>query len=298
MLELTPMNLSEFNRSKWRKHRSGTTRGWEANVSADVLAWNGFMPAGVQAAIKVVIAAVGSAHMNQALAEGLNGLARTDRIYAFAHALHRRPTEADLYAAWARSGNTDEMSREYATRYYKTDPMNEVMRRASSCQTFASLRVTPEQISDCAYRRLCFEEPEVCERVTLLSRAGTGWRGLSLSRTYEAGYFRREELKRFAAFAEIVLPLLERHRKLMEACEPHISTTLAVEDLEGRFEARCPVLTTRERQVCARTIVGMTAEAIAIDLSIGRSSVQTYRQRAYRRLNICSAYQLAPLILN
>jgi DNA-binding CsgD family transcriptional regulator len=134
--------------------------------------------------------------------------------------------------------------------------------------------------------------------VTLLTRSGTGWRGLSLSRTYDSGYFRRDELKHFAAFAEIVLPLLERHRELIETCEPHSPAALAVEELEGRFEARCPVLTTRERQVCARTIVGMTAEAIAIDLSIARSSVQTYRQRAYRRLNICSAYQLAPLILN
>ena len=280
------------------KTSTRAARCWEANVSADVLAWDGFVRSAVQAAIEVVVPAIGSAHMDRALAEGLNRLAWIDRVYAFAPALYRRPKRGDLYAAWARSGNTDQMSREYAAHYHKTDPMNEVMRRASSCRTFASLRVTPDEIPDRAYRRLCFDEPEVCERVTLLTRAGTGWRGLSLSRTYDSGHFRRDELRRLAAFAEIVLPLLARHSELMEAYQPHVTAPFAVEELEARFERRCPALTVRERQVCARTIVGMTAEAIAIDLCIGQSSVQTYRQRAYKRLNICSAYQLAPLILS
>lgn len=267
-------------------------------MGADVLAWNSMMPRAVQVAVEVVIPAVGSSHMDRALADGLNRLARTDRVYAFAPAPDRQPKRADLYAAWARCGNTDEMSREYAAHYYKIDPMNEVMRRASSCRMFASLRVTPDEIPDCAYRRLCFDEPEVCERVTLLTRYGGDWRGLSLSRSYDSGYFRRDELERLATFAEIVLPLLARHRELMDACEPQTSAPFALDELEARFEQRCPGLTARERQVCARTIVGMTAEAISIDLCIGRSSVQTYRQRAYKRLNICSAYQLAPLILS
>ena len=64
-----------------------------------------------------------------------------------------------------------------------------------------------------------------------------------------------------------------------------------------RFGQLCPLLTQRELEVCARTVMGMTAEAIALDLSIGRASVLTYRQRAYGRLNVCSAYQLSTLIL-
>jgi DNA-binding CsgD family transcriptional regulator len=267
-------------------------------MSTEVRAWTGFLPRAVQAAVEIVIPAVGSEHMNEALAEGLNRLARIDRTYAFLHAPDRRPKPADLYAAWARTGNIDEMSREYAAHYYKSDPINEVTRRAAACNIFTSLRVTPEEIHDGAYRRLCFDEPEVCERVTLLTRGGVAWRGLSVSRTHGTGYFRRDELERIAPFAEIVLPLLARHRELMEVRQPPIADPFALEELEARFEQRCPALTLRERQVCARTIVGMTAEAISIDLCIGRASVQTYRQRAYKRLNICSAYQLAPLVLS
>ena len=40
----------------------------------------------------------------------------------------------------------------------------------------------------------------------------------------------------------------------------------------------------------------MTAEAIAIDLGIGQSSVLTYRRRAYHRLGISNIQQLLPAL--
>ena len=54
-----------------------------------------------------------------------------------------------------------------------------------------------------------------------------------------------------------------------------------------------PMLSPRERQVCARTAVGMTSEATALDLGVGIGSVQTYRKRAFQRLEISTAFQLA-----
>ncbi len=50
-------------------------------------------------------------------------------------------------------------------------------------------------------------------------------------------------------------------------------------------------LTDRERAVCARTMVGMTAEAISLDLGIAQSSVLTYRRRAYDRYRISHSNQ-------
>lgn len=50
-------------------------------------------------------------------------------------------------------------------------------------------------------------------------------------------------------------------------------------------------LTDRERAVCARTMVGMTAEAIALDLGIAASSVLTYRRRAYERYRFTNSNQ-------
>eukprot|EP01035_Chromulina_nebulosa_P033610 gene33611-45009_t len=68
---------------------------------------------------------------------------------------------------------------------------------------------------------------------------------------------------------------------------------LTVSQMEERFAARFPALTRRERQVCARAAIGMTVEATALDLAIGKTSVLTYRQRAYGRLNVTSPFQLS-----
>jgi DNA-binding CsgD family transcriptional regulator len=266
-------------------------------VRAYARAWNGSVPHDVRVALAGVISAVGSDHMNTALAEGLNRLTRTDRVYAFVCARHRGPDQSQVYAAWTRLGDTEEMSRAYNAHYRRCDPINEVVRRAASHSSFESLRLTREEIPDSGYRRVCFDEPAVCERRTFLVRVGDDWGCISLSRADEAGYFRREELEPVAIFAEIAVPLLARHSQLLEAYSPAISDAFAVDELQARLEKRFPELTRREREVCARTMVGMTAEAISIDLCIGRWSVQTYRQRAYKRLNICSAYQLAPLVL-
>lgn len=61
--------------------------------------------------------------------------------------------------------------------------------------------------------------------------------------------------------------------------------------IEGQLGAVFADLTDRERAVCARTMVGMTAEAIALDLGIAPSSVLTYRRRAYERYQITHSNQ-------
>ena len=41
-----------------------------------------------------------------------------------------------------------------------------------------------------------------------------------------------------------------------------------------------PSLTQRERQVCARVLLGMSSESIGLDLEIKTQSVLTYQKRA------------------
>jgi DNA-binding CsgD family transcriptional regulator len=56
-------------------------------------------------------------------------------------------------------------------------------------------------------------------------------------------------------------------------------------------------LTRRELEVYARTLLGMTARGIALDLDVKITSIYTFRRRAYERLNISSGYQLMRLLL-
>lgn len=55
-------------------------------------------------------------------------------------------------------------------------------------------------------------------------------------------------------------------------------------------------LTSRELDVCSRSLLGMTAEGTALDLDIKISSVVTYRKRAYARLGISSQAELFHLL--
>lgn len=64
------------------------------------------------------------------------------------------------------------------------------------------------------------------------------------------------------------------------------------EALEAMLADVRPDMPMRELEVCARTVTGMTAQAIALDLGISISTVATYRRRAYQRMGICSAYEL------
>lgn len=61
--------------------------------------------------------------------------------------------------------------------------------------------------------------------------------------------------------------------------------------IEHRLGSTFEDLTGRERAVCARTMVGMTAEAIGLDLGISPASVLTYRRRAYGRYAFTHANQ-------
>ena len=74
----------------------------------------------------------------------------------------------------------------------------------------------------------------------------------------------------------------------LEARGAAMAPDMAMDMFRRRLDALGRGLTARELDVCARTLVGLTAEGIALDLDIQKSSVLTYRKRAYARLGISS----------
>jgi DNA-binding CsgD family transcriptional regulator len=88
----------------------------------------------------------------------------------------------------------------------------------------------------------------------------------------------------------IALPMLPLDR------QRSANAPLTVAQLEARFATRFAELTPRERQVCARAARGMSVDETARDLGIARTSVLTYRQRAYQRLEVASSLELCSLV--
>jgi DNA-binding CsgD family transcriptional regulator len=249
----------------------------------------------INEAVTMVAGAIGSDRMEAALAAASNRLTRVDRLYAFEQRGSER--EPVLYRCWAKKGSIEDLVTQYRERYYKTDPINDVLDKAGGAHASATLRLRSGEVPDADYCRSCFEEPAIAERISVMRRVDSKWLVLNCARSCRSGSFSTRDIAVLKVFGAFVLPLVARHEQLFEDMGLTRNSALSIATLEHRFSQALPHLTTRERQVCARTLMGMTAEAIALDLSIGRASVLTYRQRAYRRLNICSAYQLSTLVL-
>ena len=179
----------------------------------------------------------------------------------------------------------------YALRYKRLDPIGDLYGAAPRVGDLAVQRVRPADIASAGFRRRFFDTPGIVERVSVIQRGKDGWCGMNVSRHASQGHFSDSELEAIAGLARLALPMLPLARERVTG-----ASALTPLHLEDRFAARCPSLTHRERQVCARAAFGMSIEATALDLGIGKTSVLTLRQRAYRRLGAASSRELLWLV--
>src|SRR5690606_22246752 len=93
----------------------------------------------------------------------------------------------------------------------------------------------------------------------------------------------------------LLLPLLNLHHRIVDQAPQ--TGRLSTAEMEERVRLSFPTLSKREVSVCARSIVGLTTEGIALDLGIKNTSVLTYRRRAYARLEVSSINQLSTLLI-
>ena len=178
----------------------------------------------------------------------------------------------------------------YRKWYLRQDPVSEAYRAAPSCTDMALQRVRPIHISSPSFRRRVFDDGGIVERISVIQRGDDSWRVMSSARHASEGCFSDAEIDALVDLAGIVLPMLPRSR------QERGSGPLPVPELEQRFANRFPYLPPRELQVCARAAAGWDVGATALDMGIARSSVLTYRQRAYHRLEVTSALALRALV--
>ncbi len=191
---------------------------------------------------------------------------------------HGEPGLVDLFPAYNKS-------------YHRIDPVCDAYQAAPQLGDVAFLRLRPSDIVSHGFRRRFFDDAGIVERVSIIQKGGEGWRVLNVARHQSDGIFTDDELDTLIALACLALPMLPHNRKHATP-----ASQLTVDQLEQRFSVRFTTLTARERQVCARAVIGMTVEATAIDLGIAKTSVLTYRQRAYQRLRVSSPYELCSLV--
>lgn len=216
----------------------------------------------------------------------VNVTAGVKRLYLFAT---QSRLDSDLQYFFGEPG-LSELIPIYQKCYLPFDPLHDALLATPQRSDMALQRVRPRDIAHAAFRRRFFDDAGIVERVSIVQHGASGWHVMNLARHESDGCFSDVELDALVGLACLVLPML---RVSQSRAGPR---RLSVEQLEERFVKRCATLTKREREVCARAAIGMTVEATALDLGVGKTSVLTYRQRAYQRLRVTSPYELSSLV--
>jgi DNA-binding CsgD family transcriptional regulator len=251
-----------------------------------ITSWRGSTTTG--AVYERLLSAIGTEEFGATVRDSVMTLtAGARRIYLF-EATGRE--ESSLHYFCGEPGLVD-LFPAYRKWYLRLDPVCDAYRAAPQCSDVALQRVRPTDIDSPGFRRRIFDEPGIVERVSVIQRGADAWRVMNVARHTSDGCFSENELGTLIGLACLVLPMLPLNRKRQPTPLP-----LTVPQLEERFALRYGSLTLRERQVCARAAIGMSVEATALDLGIAKTSVLTYRQRAYQRLTVTSPFELCALV--
>lgn len=194
----------------------------------------------------------------------------------------------ETLASSSELADADERSDAFARRFHLSDPAS-IMRQELEPGSGFVCRIPSSAIELGPYRKLCFDHPGFYEKICF------GWR--STDSTLVLTFYQRHsdtepDMAQLGALAQIAITGMRRliRHRLSEA-DP-------VATIETRLAERFPILTTRESQVCARSLSGLSATGIGKELGIGDTTVLTYRQRAYQKLGISKSNDLLAAIMD
>lgn len=237
---------------------------------------------------KALLDAIGTTTLGNVILDLAKAVTGVDEIFGFW--IGTTSTPVPLASAGDR-GSSRVRASMYATEFHRLDPLLPAIRDQQHQVNITAASIDIEDLGPSDYRRDCFERPGLRQKVAYFQREGDRCYVLVFYRTSES---RRIDVNDLAGLAELVLPMLRRHGELLGE---EAGMTL-IERLERRIARSYPLLTGREREVCARTIAGMTAEATALSLDIGETSVLTYRRRACQRYQVAGMGQFIERLLD
>ncbi len=136
------------------------------------------------------------------------------------------------------------------------------------------------------------------ERVTLSSRTeNAGFLSFYL-RGQKSGWFSDAEIENLTKALPMAHELIGLRHRIAGSEAFHYSLEARVTALKQRDVGVFGLLSPREAQVCDQLLNGVSVAGTAVVLGISDNSVRTLRKRAYAKLRVHSAIQIAALVLN
>lgn len=142
------------------------------------------------------------------------------------------------------------------------------------------------------HRARVYEAHGMAERVSIVQRQNAAIFAINFYRHEHQRPFSDGQLSDFESLAPALLSLAQ---KQIELTRPRLARR-TTQEWATQLQQLEPALTPRELDVCARLLIGMTHEGIALDLGLGLPTVKTYRNRAFARLGIHFKTELFALL--
>ncbi len=143
-----------------------------------------------------------------------------------------------------------------------------------------------------------YERDEVIERITVSSRTeNAGFQSFYL-RGKKSGWFSEDEVSRLIKVLPLVHELVGLRHRIVGSEAFHFAADARVTALRARDVGLFGRLSPREAEVCDLLLTGVSVSGTSVALGISDNSVRTLRKRAYAKLGVHSAMQIAALALN
>jgi LuxR family transcriptional regulator, activator of tox operons len=190
---------------------------------------------------------------------------------------------------------SENAARQYFHRFNRLDPVRSVSGIGLARGTGLLVQNRAEDISDPLYRRECYGVPEIGERLALYASVDRRIFQINVYRRTTRTGFDEAAVDTLAKMATVLLPSAARHAEFVTGRDDQDGLRLSLVALKHRVEMLGCGLSDRELEVCARALYGQSIEGTSLELQIGRTSVATYRRRAFAKLHISCCNELFAL---
>jgi len=199
-----------------------------------------------------------------------------------------------------------QLADDYVRQYHAHDPMFHELTEGSDSASDHARPLDLERDYDPAYRNHFFDRNDLIDKTSTIGRVEDGGVLCNFYRMGASGPYSSDDRKRLERILPLMTAFIAAHYRLMRthgashATPPSLRnrTRSLVHTIVGKRVAPFDRLTSREREVCERIVLGYTSIGIGLDLDIALSSVLTYRKRAYAKLGIGTQNELFALCLD
>ena len=200
----------------------------------------------------------------------------------------------------SRTRELPDISQAYVQRFYRLDGAQQAMQAHEA----AARKATPQRpqivlhrqaandVQHPEYRQICYELPQVAERLAILSlHEGRRWISVNLYRGREHGLLSAQELAVVEAMAPLIVQAVRLHYTGQVLGSELLSLML------DRLALRGPALTARDEDVVRGLLQGLTTAELADRLGLTVASAQTYTKRLYRKLGVSGHKEMVAWLL-